>query len=71
MLTARKDGQLLKRGDKMKGFKTFPIQIPDEFHSKIKAMAEHSNKSIYGFIMDAVGEAVSFEEKKIEREGKK
>ena len=63
-MTARKDGQLLKRGDKMKGFKVFPIQIPDATHAKIKIAAYIANMTIYDFIMQAIQE-------KIEREGKK
>ena len=53
-----------KRGDKMKGFKVFPIQIPDATHAKIKIAAYIANMTIYDFIMQAIQE-------KIEREGKK
>lgn len=47
-----------KRGDSMKGFKTFPIQIPDSLHADMKLAAEKEKISLYYFIMSAIEEKI-------------
>lgn len=48
----------------MKGFKVFPIQIPDATHAKIKTAADSANMTIYDFIMMAIEEKIEKGESK-------